>query len=182
MLYFLPLSYFPFLLFSIPRFCNIPPFFTPTSFPYFTLLISLILPLFFLPFSFLSFVTSFTICPLHFYPFVIAMATSSFHPLLCVLYSQPHIHQPWHNRRDALCGLATTHRASQRLLSSSALYQVVDTTLPHKDLLYFLVGDSPASEFYVPEFRNILFDVWSWKGVPKHLHINSQVRHAHCFF
>ena len=41
----------------------------------------------------------------------------------------------------------------------------------------FLVGDSRASEFYVPALQNMLFDPLSWNSVKKRLRINSQVRH-----
>ena len=50
-------------------------------------------------------------------------------------------------------------------------------------VIFFLLGDSPASEFYVPTFRNALFhihrsfseDLWRWnrQSVPKHSFIHS---------
>ena len=49
------------------------------------------------------------------------------------------------------------------------------------NVVCFLLGDSPASEFYMPTFRNILFDLhrrigirlWRWnrQSVPKRRHI-----------
>jgi hypothetical protein len=43
------------------------------------------------------------------------------------------------------------------------------------NVVFFLLGDSPASEFYMPTFRNTLFHLqrtcesaqWTWKRLPK---------------
>ena len=33
-----------------------------------------------------------------------------------------------------------------------------------KELVFFLAGDSPASELYMPTFRNTLFHLHRWKN------------------
>jgi len=51
------------------------------------------------------------------------------------------------------------------------------------NVVFFLLGDSPASEFYVPTFRNTVSSIsigcvwrWNWQCVPKRRHIKFGLR------
>jgi hypothetical protein len=50
------------------------------------------------------------------------------------------------------------------------------------NVVFFLFGDSPASEFYMPTFRNTLFHLHRrlqrWNSVPKRRHKNSEAEES----
>jgi hypothetical protein len=139
----LHLLYFP--AFSIPRSCNIHPFFMPASFPHFALLISLILPLFFLQSS----INNFHSVSFHFLPHLLFVPFTS----ICFLSLRLLHHSIlWsaafftfgrtYTSPDAIdATLFVVWRRDTEQARGSYLHErcIRLRILPHKDL-YFLVG------------------------------------------
>jgi len=48
------------------------------------------------------------------------------------------------------------------MLGSDNVFSTISLLTIHTFVVFFLLGDSPASEFYVPMLRNTLFQLHGW--------------------
>jgi len=57
--------------------------------------------------------------------------------------------------------LWTCRKAEYRMSMANTIFSISNFR-PVLNVVFFLLGDSPASEFYVPTFRNTMFRLHSW--------------------